>query len=144
MLFLTVVLVLIHRRYHRLKKEWTLCENFAGKTIIEFPKLIVVLGSQLADYSLTESPSVKETLANPTSVDMSPQLQLQVQPSLTEPHAQPSLTEQHGQDSERVCEYRQRYPDNEWSEDEETSCTGLKLIAQSYGDSSFSDEGSYT
>ena len=43
-------------RYHVLNKQLSLCENFVGKTIIEYPRLIFVLGSHLADYCLLDGP----------------------------------------------------------------------------------------
>ena len=41
-------------RYHQLNKELSLCENFVGKTIVEYPQLIVVLGSHLSEFCLLD------------------------------------------------------------------------------------------
>ena len=32
----------------------SLCENFVGKTLIEYPQLVIVLGSHLAEYCLLD------------------------------------------------------------------------------------------
>ena len=39
-------------RYHRLNLDLSLCENFVGKTIIEYPELVIVLSSHLPEYCL--------------------------------------------------------------------------------------------
>ena len=39
-------------RYHRLNLDLSLCENFVGKTIIEYPQLVIVLSSHLPEYCL--------------------------------------------------------------------------------------------
>ena len=47
-------------RYHWMNKQLSLCENFIGKTIVEYPRLVVVLESHLADYSLLDDELAEE------------------------------------------------------------------------------------
>jgi hypothetical protein len=41
-------------RYHQLNLELSLCENFVRKTIVEYPQLVIVLGSHLSEYCLLD------------------------------------------------------------------------------------------
>lgn len=47
-------------RYHQLNLDLSLCENFVGKTIVEYPQLVIVLSSHLPEYRLVNNPLGRE------------------------------------------------------------------------------------
>ena len=50
--YITVKMVHFHSRYYNLDKEKSLRDNLVHKTVVEFPVLYVVLGSESREYPL--------------------------------------------------------------------------------------------
>ncbi len=98
--------------------ELSLCENFVGKTIVEYPQLIIVLGSYLSEYCLLD-----DLFGGEEKTGVKGQTEMKERVIQATTHQQQTVITEKSECQEMAAECCKE------------DASALQLIAQSYSDS---------